>query len=180
MTLLGSDGRATISMPEVGLWRSQIQSASSPGATLDVSHRELGQTALEVIRRTRRLTSEANVDRQSATVDADLPNWEDACRALELVDLTEESVRRGKTLTVNNERLTEEDTFKGMMAAGGCLLLMATLMLLFLVAVVDGLRLPVRDWAVWRIWPVALLVLLGLFLILQLFKLVFPARESKS
>jgi hypothetical protein len=58
------------------------------------------------------------------------------------------------------------------MAMGGCLLLVGALGVVLLAAIVEGLRLPVRDWAVWRFWPVYLLAPFGVFLVLLLLQLV--------
>ncbi len=83
--------------------------------------------------------------------NAAFPNWEDAYRAIDLADTASESVRRGKTLPISNARLTEEDTFKSLMAAGGCLIVLVLPFLLLLVSLVDGLQLPYNKTIVERI-----------------------------
>ena len=54
----------------------------------------------------------------------------------------------------------------------GTLLLVGALGVVFLATIVEGLRLPLRDWAVWRYWPIYLLVPIAVFLMLQLLQLV--------
>jgi len=113
--------------------------------------------------------------------------WDDACRAVELADTIEASLRRGKTIDLYHEEHTEEETFKGMMAAGGCLALLATLFLLPLSALVESLELKILDDGPWRAlhirsWPIYLFCGLLLFLLLQGFRAVFwePAESRKS
>jgi len=52
------------------------------------------------------------------------------------------------------------------------LLLVGALGVVFVATIVEGLRLPLRDWTVWRFWPVYLLVPIAVFLLLQLLQLV--------
>ena len=52
------------------------------------------------------------------------------------------SLARGRTIELFNEEHTEEESFKGVMAMGGCLLLVMALGVLFVAVVVEGLRLP--------------------------------------
>ena len=59
------------------------------------------------------------------------------------------------------------------MAVGGCGLLLWVLLLLLVAGVVEGLKLPLRHAAIWRLYPVALLAPLAFFIGLQLLKLVF-------
>ncbi len=109
--------------------------------------------------------------------------WEDACRSVELSDSVESSYRRGKTISLYHEQHSEEETFKSMMAAGGCLALLLTLVAFPLLVLLGSL--PVFAGTGWdrlpwrllhpRIWPAYLLVLLLLFLGMQLFRLVFVA-----
>jgi hypothetical protein len=77
-----------------------------------------------------------------------------------------------------NEEHTEEESFKGVMAMGGCLLLVMALGVLFIAVVVEGLRLPIRTWPLWRLWPFYLLVPIVAFLLLQLLQLVVKREET--
>jgi hypothetical protein len=103
---------------------------------------------------------------------ADEDAWLAACRDQEAAEAIDRSLARGRTIELFNEEHTEEDSFKGIMAMGGCVLLVGALGVLFLATIVEGLRLPLRDWTVWRYWPIYLLVPIAVFLMLQLLQLV--------
>ena len=111
-------------------------------------------------------------------------SWIDACRASEAAAAIDRSLERGRTIEQFNEEHTEAESFKGVMAVGGCLLLAATLGVLFAAAVVEGLQLPLRSSPVWRLWPVFLLAPIGVFLLLQLLQVVIkrdsPERPRNS
>jgi hypothetical protein len=47
-----------------------------------------------------------------------------------------------------------------------------------MVGIVDGLRLPLREMAIWRLWPGLLVAPLAVFLALQLLQLVFPGKAK--
>ena len=102
------------------------------------------------------------------------PNWSDVCHDLAVVDAATDSLRRGKTIAIHDAPISEHTTFKGIMAAGGCGMLMVSLIVLMIVAMIEGLRLPFRTTAFWQLWPVYLLGLLAVFLVLQVLKFVFP------
>ena len=128
-------------------------------------------------------------------------SWLEATRELEIVDCVERSLQRGRTIELLDQRPQEEGTFKGMMAVGGCGLLLLTLAILIIGSVVEGLQLPRRRptpqdptaaadavpgetgltdpkrHVLLRLWPV---YPFGLFLLLQLFRLVYPAPGRHS
>ncbi|MCA9177234.1 MAG: hypothetical protein KDB14_22250, partial [Planctomycetales bacterium] len=136
---------------------------------------------------------------QPAPSESHWPEWEPACRAAEVADHAPRSVRRSRAVQMQQQTPTEEDTFKGMMAAGSCALLLLTLGVFIVFGLIESVRFPAernkyiqqRDeqpsadavdavdavlsaeqrplWQ--RIWPVY--PLLG-FLALQLLRLVFP------
>jgi hypothetical protein len=116
---------------------------------------------------------------QAGADAADSGAWLDACRDQEAAEAIDRSLLRGRTIELYNEEHTEAESFKGVMAMGGCLLLVAALAMVLLAALVEGLRLPLRNWPVWQMWPTLLLVPLGLFLLLQLLQLVVR-RESAT
>jgi len=118
---------------------------------------------------------------QSAIGQADDgTDWDHACRGLELADTVEQSLRRGKTIHLYGVEHTEEATFKTMMAAGGCLALLATLGVVLLLAGLDALGLTAWGTAVWKKWPFVLLAGLLVFLALQLLRFVFPDAPAKK
>ena len=113
-----------------------------------------------------------------------------------LVDRVQQSLRRGRTIELHREQYSEEGTFKSLMAAGSCLLLMAGLVVLLVFCTVEGVRMAVTDaaslppevgsaaeagpprWPLWlRLWPVYPFALL---LLLQLFRLVFAGSRSAT
>ncbi|HAY80068.1 MAG TPA: hypothetical protein DCY79_09725 [Planctomycetaceae bacterium] len=131
--------------------------------------------------------------------------WMAASRDIEVADTVEHSLRRGKTLELHQEQLSEENTFKGMMAAGGCFLLLITLAILVVGSVFEGVQRPLSyrpseadqtsdtspdepadatadakrpGRALWiRLWPA---YPFAIFLALQGFRLVFIAPRATS
>lgn len=135
------------------------------------------------------------------------PTWMAAGRDIEVADTVEHSLRRGKTLDLHQEQLSEENTFKGIMAAGGCFLLLITLTILIVGSVFEGVQRPLHyrpdtaaqasgevpgqnaetakedtaersPRALWiRLWPV---YPFAIFLALQGLRLVFLAPRNAS
>ena len=100
-------------------------------------------------------------------------DWETACRAVELAESVEQSCRRGKTIELFQEEHTEEATFKSVMAAGGCLLLLLMLVFMIGLQVVSTVRPEIGEWTGWSfVWKFVVLLMFG-FLGLQLLRLVF-------
>lgn len=98
--------------------------------------------------------------------------WDLVRHGLEVGDNAEQSCRRRRTIEILGEEPTEEDTFKAIMTAGGCFMLFWVLLLLPF----DGL---IPDHPIIRgIWYSFFLLPLGVFLGLQLLKLLF--REQKE
>jgi hypothetical protein len=124
LTLVGNLGRATLAMPSDGEW-----TLSRSGVPISLPSYDPERALIQRLE-------------DLSTTPTPFPTWEDACRAMDFADMAAESVRRGKTLSVHNQRLTEEDTFKSMMAAGGCLILMLVPLVLLAVSLVEGLRIP--------------------------------------
>jgi hypothetical protein len=142
ITLVGERGRAALDLPLADCWQHEI------AAALD------------------------RFEQLVAGGEAATAAWLDACRDQEVAEAVDRSLSRGRTIELYNEQHTEEDSFKGVMAMGGCLLLVGALGVLFVATIVEGLRLPLRDWAVWRYWPVYLLVPIAVFLLLQVLQLI--------
>jgi hypothetical protein len=103
-------------------------------------------------------------------------SWEEVCRSLEVTDAVERSAARRRTIELHHEPVTEQETFKSMMAAGGCGMLIWVLLCLLVVGIVEGLKIPLRDTAIWQLWPALMFAPLAVFLALQLLQLVFPRR----
>jgi myo-inositol 2-dehydrogenase/D-chiro-inositol 1-dehydrogenase len=101
------------------------------------------------------------------------PGWSEASRDMELADAIERSVRKGRTVDLYFEDHTEHGTFKGMMAAGGCLVLLGALALVIFATTAVNLQVPLAHF-----WPYLLVAVLGAFLLLQLLKLAFPGERT--
>jgi hypothetical protein len=97
--------------------------------------------------------------------------WLAAARDQEAAEAVDRSLARGRTIELFGEEHTEEESFKGVMAMGGCLLLLTALAAVLVAVVVEGLRLPLRNWPLWKLWPVWLLAPIVAFLLLQLLQL---------
>ena len=90
--------------------------------------------------------------------------WQRCVRAMELADSIEISLRRGRRVEVHYRPMTEETSYKGMMSAVGCgLLVLALITLVF-----AGMLHAVFGWKLMRFWYVPVLVIFVAFLALQL------------
>jgi len=106
--------------------------------------------------------------------------WLAACRDQEAAETVDRSLQRGRTIELYGEEHTEADSFKGVMAMGGCLLLLLVIGVTFTAALTEGLRLPVRAWPIVRMWPVCLLVPVAIFLLMQLLQLAVKRPEANT
>lgn len=176
VTLLGTRGKATLTAVD---GESDWEVAVSVGGNVPQATRFAGNPPRDVLESMKLLIS-----------DRSLPSrWPDACRSSEIAEAAERSARRGRTVQLYDEQHTEEQTFKGLMSAGGCVILLIALVLLLVLAIIDGLMIPLRHvdmgklnheqpvertHLLLRIWPVyPLLVFLGL----QLLRLVFRKQR---
>jgi predicted dehydrogenase len=89
--------------------------------------------------------------------------WPTATAAMEIVDTIELSLQKGRTIEVHQQRLTEQLAFRGTMAAFGC----GLLLVMFFGLVAAGLMGDVLGVPLKQYWPIALLVVLALFLAMQ-------------
>ncbi|HND53220.1 MAG TPA: hypothetical protein PLV92_12510 [Pirellulaceae bacterium] len=122
-------------------------------------------------------------------------DWPSICRDLEIADTAEHALQRGRAVELHHGTVTEEDTFKGLMSAVGCLLLL--LLPLALIAAVawegiwHGWHKSMSDLAteettgsagssgLRRLFPICVATPLVAFLGLQLLRLVFrPSRPG--
>jgi len=125
----------------------------------------------------RRLTDA--IERQT-----DKSTWFEASQSVELVEAVERSLAKGRTIELDFEQYGSEATFKGRMAAIGCGLLLAAMGVMLLAGFVgDTLKLSLdflpAPWnQMGRLWPLALLAVLVVFLLLQLLPKLFPQPDS--
>jgi len=185
LTLIGSRGRVTLSMPaDPSAWKLDVSGANVPAESLGaVAWPEWDGDAAALEMLAKSISDPAAVS----------PSWPAICRDLEVADTVELSLRRGRLIELHHDTVTEEDTFKGVMSAVGCLLLLIVPMVLLGAAILDGLRVasrgvtpsgaaggaglaaetstPGRPW-----WPFFLVAPLLVFLLLQALRIV--ARRS--
>lgn len=131
--------------------------------------RKSGSTTVEI-------ADKASVDADRITAvlaDSSGSLWAEALADMEIVEAVERSLRRGRTIELFHEQPGEHGTFKGLMSAGGCLLLTVSICLPIVASIVGKFRFGIAD-----LWPKVLLAVLVPFLLLQLLKFVFP-RETK-
>jgi predicted dehydrogenase len=102
------------------------------------------------------------------------PDWQDATRALELVEAVERSLNRGRSVELQQQDTGEAATFKGLMASAGCLLLLSAVAALVAALVANRLGVP---WARWIVY--GLIGVLGLFLVVQFLQLAIPRNKDQ-
>lgn len=162
LTLLGSEGKATLWMPdddkpwvlETRLGDRSNQQSFESWAPADVA-----------------------LNKFSALLAGETihPDWHDALRTMELADAIDHSLHRGRTIELQFGKPSEQATFKGMMSGIGCALLMVALFGTILATAVAGLKFQFA-----KVWPVFLLGVLVIFLLMQLLRLAFPADSAKQ
>ena len=153
LTVIGSSGSAVLEMPQFGPY-------ALSGAFDPPEPSSSRQAAEYVFQQLQGLLAEG-------TPAAESP-WEASCRTLEIEDAAERSCRRRRTIELFHEKVTERETFKSMMAAGGCAMLMWVLFMLMVAGIVEGLKLPIRESTFWQLWSAILFTPLVIFLLLQL------------
>lgn len=184
LTVIGSQGKATLVISATKAWHLQTNSGSNEtfgqhddaAAALAAFCRAVGGQAYR-------------------------PDWPQACRSVEIADAIPRSLRRGRTVDILDEQHSEEQSFKGIMAAGGCAVLLAVLVVMLVLALVDGLAMPHRQpntqpitagessrlpfetdprdpeqaHVLLRIWPV---YPIAVFLLLQFFRLIIRKERA--
>lgn len=170
ITVIGAQGRMVLSQtadlaPSAVL---KVSSGSGVGTTTEFRPEDAFQNALAAISQSREADSSSG------------NSWLDVCRDVEVASSVDRSVERGRAVEFFGEEHSEEQSFKGVMAVGGCLMLSVTIVALLLAATVEGLQLPLRESAFWRAWPFYVLVPMVLFLLLQLLQGVAKRPERKK
>jgi myo-inositol 2-dehydrogenase/D-chiro-inositol 1-dehydrogenase len=101
------------------------------------------------------------------------PSLHDATRATELAEAAVRSLRRGRTVELHYESITEEATFKSVMTSTGCLLFIGSLLLLPLAMAGPPLGLY---WTL--LIPYVIPPVLVIFLVMQSLRLATRRRTS--
>ena len=165
LILIGSRGRATLRMPAGAAARWELEIAGSHQRLAYEPFDEVEHALAELQR-----AVERGRDHTSA--------WIDACHDLEAASVIDRSLEKGRAIALYADEVSEEQSFKGVMAVGGCLVLAATLAALFVVVIVESLQLEVRRAPLWRAWPVILVTPILTFLLLQTLKGVARKRPK--
>ncbi len=105
-------------------------------------------------------------------------SFDQATRAVEVAEAAKDSNRRNRTIQLHYEEHSEQQTFKSVMAAGGCLILLGVLFVLGASILIDSIGAPVRNNPWWRIWPAYLLAPVVLFLLAQILWRVFASASA--
>jgi hypothetical protein len=109
-----------------------------------------------------------------------LPSWLEACRDVEVAGSVDRSLARGRAIEFFGEEHSEAQSFKGVMAVGGCLILSVAVVAVVIAAAIEGLQLPFRESSLWKAWPLYVLAPMILFLLLQLFQGVAKKPEQRK
>lgn len=171
VTVMGARGRAVLSQ----------SSGLSPSAVVKVSGGGSSEMATSEFPSQNEFSAALNIVSQKlAGHDQQESSWLAACRDVEVAESVDRSLARGRAVEFFGEEHSEEQSFKGVMAVGGCLMLSVTFVAVLVAAAVEGLQLPLRESALWRAWPFYLLVPIVLFLLLQLLQGVAKRPEKQS
>ena len=128
LTLIGAKGRAVLTIVEdAAAWSLEVRCEGGQTTSQTWPEWNAARAALDAL----------DAARTGATP---VPDWPDVCRDLEVADTVELSLRRGRLIELHHSSVTEEDTFKGVMSAVGCLVLMVIPLVLVIAAVFDGIR----------------------------------------
>jgi predicted dehydrogenase len=170
LTLIGSGGKAILWMPDADkAWRLELRTAEG-SKVQEYSDWNSADAALEVLS-----LAVANEEADS--------NWNDAARTVELADAIDRSLAKGRTIDLHHEEFSDVGTFKGTMASAGCGLLAVGLILVVFVAFVHTLAAQAGWNRLARMldgWPYLVLVVFGVFLLLQLLVFVGKARPTQG
>jgi len=163
LSVIGERGNAVLEMPNEAQWSLTVNAETETGEPRQERHEA------EVLFWQLKHAAAGEVPDEDA--------WLAVCRDQEAAEAIDRSLARGRTIELFNESHSEEQSFKGVMAMGGCLLLLAALLIVFLVVLVESLQLPIRSLLIWRLWPVYLLVPIVVFLLLQFLQLAVKREQ---
>ena len=104
--------------------------------------------------------------REQQLVREPSPNLNDGTRAMELSEAVVRSLRRGRTIDLHYEAISEDASFKSIMTSTGCMILIAVLLILPLALAGPALGLNWTIYLAYLIPPV--LVLFVLFQVLRI------------
>lgn len=174
ITLVGGSGSLAVDIPDAD--GAEWTLVTEPGGRVERATFDRAATILGLLEG----SSPANADIAPAV-------WDDAARAIELAESVPRSLAKGRAIDLHQEEFSEIGTFKGTMASLGCAIVLGGLFVLLLATLVGGIA-KEAGWEfgerIAGVWPVAVLVVLGAFLLLQLLPLLIgsetPARGGAA
>ncbi len=192
LTLLGQHGRLLLVIDEAGMPAKMVRNLDGVREELPIEPVHFDPTIEAVTAIDNVLPNSNRVAARSSqtanaqpatdlhghghTSGANHSTWQEALLAMELTDTIEISLRRGRMIDVHHQPLTEQLAFKGMMSAVGCGILAVLPMLLLVLGWIAGkLGLPIAAY-----WPHGLLLILGIFLVLQALPWLLYGRRKPS
>jgi myo-inositol 2-dehydrogenase/D-chiro-inositol 1-dehydrogenase len=153
LSLLGANGSAILEFdPNLGQPARLIRRATNqPEESTELHAWEPHEAIFSVLMlsRGRRGTSEVPS-----------PNLLDGTRAMELAEATARSLRRGRTIDLYYEAISEESTFKSVMTSTGCVILMIALFLIPIALAGPPLGFPWTIYIAYLIPPVLVVYVL--------------------
>jgi hypothetical protein len=168
LVLVGARGRATLHLADDPVANWVLDVTAAPHQALEFPPFNAPLDALS---------------RLQAALEQDEPpevSWIDACRDLEAASAIDRSLEKGRAIALYTEEITEEQSFKGVMAVAGCLTLAVTMLGVVIVVLVEALQLELRRSSFWRLWPVFLLTPILVFLVLQTLGIVARGSGKKG
>jgi predicted dehydrogenase len=168
LMIVGSRGRIALLMPEGTASQWELETPGDAGQRHPYQAFDAANDALARL--------EAAIDERDEHDSA----WMDACRDLEAASVIDRSLDKGRAVALYNDEITQEQSFKGVMAVGGCLVLAATLAALMVVVLVEALQLDIRRAPFWRVWPIVLVTPILIFLALQSLRVVAQGRARRT
>ncbi len=110
------------------------------------------------------------------TTELPSPNLHDGTRSMELVEATVRSLRRGRTVDLHYEPISEEATFKSLMTSTGCMILIGSFCALLFALAGPPLGLHWTIYIAYLIPPI-----LAIFAVMQVFRLgIRKPREPEE
>lgn len=166
LTVIGAHGKAVMQMPDRGAWQLEVRGTSN----MEDPHWDPAAMALEKLA----------AAMQSEQTE---PTWAQASRTVELAETIDRSLAKGRTIDLHQEEFTDIGTFKGTMTSIGCGLLVAGLVLVVVVALLHLLAVQAGWGKLANLldhWPILLLVVCGLYLLLQPLAFIGRPRQTQD
>jgi predicted dehydrogenase len=166
LTLFGSDGSLRFEFDPRNLREARLvrEVGDRPPETLDLPAWDPREAIVAVL--------SSSIGRRDVG-ELPAPNLLDGTRAMELSEAVNRSLRRGRTVEMHYEAISEEATFKSIMTSTGCLVFLATLLVLPVAMAGAGLGMH------WMLYiPYLILPVLVMFVALQTLRLAI--RKPKE